>query len=92
MAKPVNRKKFLDLQEREMRFRNETEDPLVKCVFCQQMLPKNYQEIQAHVDAFHKEKREKPPTKAEAIAADGHAVSMTKDWTKERLRNRRVAY
>ena len=53
----TSKRRILDLEKREMRFRNESAEELVNCLFCQQMLPKNYEEIQAHVDAVHKEKK-----------------------------------
>ena len=94
MAKAPSRRKFIDLQTREMRFRNETPEPLVKCVFCQQMLPKSYEEIQAHVDTYHKEKRDKPedaPKEANsAVVAEGGGAGSGGEKTAKKRKRKRV--
>jgi len=41
-------------ESRELRFVNEIKADQVKCLFCDQMLPKAYVAIQEHVDVFHK--------------------------------------
>jgi len=42
-------------ESRELRFVNEIKTDQVKCLFCNQMLPKAYVAIQEHLDNFHKQ-------------------------------------
>ena len=86
MANPPRRRKYIDMQERETRFRNETTEPLVKCMFCQQMLPKVYEAIQAHVDAVHKEKK-RDANPASTTAGDDDVDGSTEKTNKSSVKN-----
>lgn len=41
-------------ESRELRFVNEIKTKQATCIFCNQLLPKTYAEIQKHIDEFHK--------------------------------------
>lgn len=62
---PVSNRGPISDESRELRFINEVREDQVKCLFCNQPLPKAYVAIQEHIDAFHKP----ITTKAEREAA-----------------------
>lgn len=62
---PLSNRGPISDESRELRFINEVREDQVRCLFCNQPLPKAYVAIQEHIDAFHKP----ITTKAEREAA-----------------------